>query len=100
MNQSDSLFSVEVVEAIRRRHTKDDMPSAKTRGTPLQGFPFEYTHNRPLPRKTASKAMMYIRAICAEYPIESRHGIAKPLWNRFQEAWCDTGDEGKSLRAI
>lgn len=103
MHQSDSPFSEEVVAKIRSRVSDDDKPAKRTKSDKkytLEGFVFGYNHGRPLPRKTAAKAMRYIRAIVAEYPLESRYGIAKPLWSRFCIEWCNTGDEGKSLRAI
>lgn len=66
----------------------------------LDGFLFQYNHSRPLPKKTARKAMAYIRAISSKYPFQVRKTIASPLWERFAQEWCDSGDELKSLKAI
>lgn len=66
----------------------------------LRGYHFSYRHPRPLPKKTANKAMKYIRAICVKYPFQVRIMIASPLWERFAQEWCESGDELKSLKAI
>lgn len=61
---------------------------------------FPYTHGRPLPKKTANKAVKYIRAITSKYPFQLRMMLALPLWEKFAQEWCETGDELKSLKAI
>lgn len=66
----------------------------------LKGTTFRYEHGRPLPVETAHKAVAYIREIVKVYPFQLRYVLAQPYWKRFSEAWCDTGDEYKSLRAI
>lgn len=66
----------------------------------LEGKGFRYEHGRPLPDETAIHAVDYIRELVKKYPFQLRYVLALPLWKRFSEAWCDTGDEGKSLRAI
>lgn len=61
---------------------------------------FPYDHERPLPVSSAQKAMNYIAAIVRVYPFQIRYSMAMPLWDRFCDAWCETGDEGRSLLAI
>jgi hypothetical protein len=66
----------------------------------LNTYKFNYYHTRYLPPDVARKALRYIVAIVAKYPFQARRGLASPLWARFCEEWCETGDELKSLKAI
>jgi len=68
--------------------------------TDISNKAFPYPHSRPLPVKTAQQALHYIAAIVRKYPFQLRYSMAMPLWDRFCEAWCDTGDEKKSLLSI
>ena len=61
---------------------------------------FEYEHSRPMPVSVATNALKYINAITAKYPFQIRFSMAKPLWQRFADAWCDTGDENYSMGRI
>lgn len=61
---------------------------------------FDYSHSRPLPQRTAQKAIDYIATITKQYPFQIRFAMAQPLWERFAQEWCDTGDEKKALRVI
>jgi hypothetical protein len=61
---------------------------------------FPYEHSRPLPKATAKKALALIEALVKPYPFQLRYAMARPLWFRFTEAWCDTGDEKKALLAV
>jgi hypothetical protein len=61
---------------------------------------FRYSHGRPLPKSTYNRASKYIMTIMLKYPFQLRKTLAQALWDRFQEEWCDSGDENKSLRAI
>lgn len=92
------------LEDVKRRfdpaHDKcKEKPSAFKRYT-LSGNVFPYKHRRPLPEGAAQEALKYIRAISAQYPFQLRYHLALPYWYRFSEAWCESGDEGKALRAI
>lgn len=68
--------------------------------TDISSKAFQYPHGRPLPVSTAQKALNYITAITRRYPFQLRYAMARPLWDRFCETWCDTGDEHKSLMSI
>jgi hypothetical protein len=59
-----------------------------------------YQHSRPLPKTTAKKAIKYINQLVSIYPFQIRYAMAIPLWERFAQAWCDTGDEKESLRVV
>jgi hypothetical protein len=61
---------------------------------------FPYEHSRPLPLTTAKAGLAYITSLVKPYPFQLRYVMARPLWFRFTEAWCDTGDEKKALLAI
>jgi hypothetical protein len=61
---------------------------------------FPYSHSRDLPVEVASQAINYIDAIVKQYPFQLRYTMALPLWKRFTQEWCDTGDIEKSLRVI
>lgn len=61
---------------------------------------FKYEHERQLPVEVSERAVAYIRALVKGYPFQLRYVMALPYWKRFSEAWCDTGDEHKALRAI
>jgi hypothetical protein len=61
---------------------------------------YPYAHSRDLPRDTARKAFKYIKVLTRDYPFQMRNAMGLPLWERFAEEWCDTGDESKALRAI
>ena len=59
-----------------------------------------YSHSRPLPKSTAKKAIKYINQLVSIYPFQMRYAMALPLWERFAQAWCDTGDEKEALRVV
>lgn len=69
-------------------------------GYTLEFGVFPYRHSRDLSKDTARKAHDYIRVLVKKYPFQIRYAMALPLWERFCEAWCDTGDEAKALGAI
>jgi hypothetical protein len=101
MSQYDSTFSALKTRFDPEEDTlKDKLADQKQ--WRLEGNVFRYTHQlRPPPsQETAFKAIAYIRALTSKYPFQLRKVIALPLWDRFQEVWCDTGDEEKSLRSI
>jgi hypothetical protein len=59
-----------------------------------------YIHDRPLSNDDCQEALDYIAALVKVYPVQLRYAMARPLWNRFCEAWCDSGDLKASLNAI
>jgi hypothetical protein len=59
-----------------------------------------YEHRRRLPKDVARRAANYIACICEQYPFQLRYTMALPLWERFAEEWCESGEEEKALRAI
>lgn len=61
---------------------------------------FPYSHGRPLPNEVAQKAIDYINVIAKQYPFQIRYTMVLPLWKRFAETWCETGDVEKSMRVI
>lgn len=61
---------------------------------------FPYEHRRRLPAEVAQQAIEYIDVIVKDYPFQLRYTMALPLWKRFAQEWCDTGDVEKSLRVI
>jgi len=61
-------------------------------------FPWE--HSRPINVDDVQKAVDYIKAIVSEYPFQLRHAMALPLWERFAEEFCNTGDVRKALNSI
>jgi hypothetical protein len=63
-----------------------------------QAFPYE--HSRPLPKVTAQKALALIEAEVKPFPFQLRYVMARPLWFRFTETWCNTGDEKKALLSV
>lgn len=82
------------------RDTLQETPTTSMRWIKVDKGEFEYTHSRPLPKDTAQKALDYIAAITAKYPFQIRYAMAIPLWERFAQTWCNTGDEQESLRVI
>lgn len=95
MNQQDSFALVKA-----RRDKRLDRCIESSCNYSLNDYKFKYYHTRSLPPDVAKKAIKYIIAIVAKYPFQARRGMASPLWKRFCEEWCETGDESKSLRAI
>lgn len=77
-----------------------DDPVRVMRWTAAGREKFPYEHGRPLPRETAQRAIDYIKVLVEPYPLQLRYAMARPLWYRFADAWCDTGDEQESLRVI
>jgi hypothetical protein len=65
-----------------------------------KGGYFPYEHKRTLLQPDAEQALKYIKAITAKYPMQLRYAMAVPLWNRFAQTWCETGDLKKALRGI
>lgn len=61
---------------------------------------FPYDHPLPLPGSVAQEAIKYIKAIVQPYPFQLRYAMALPLWQRFAQVWCETGDAGKAMREI
>jgi hypothetical protein len=77
---------------------RDDYDSRKS--YKLEGNIFKYHHGRPLPKEEAEAAIEYISIIMRRYPFQLRYNLARPLWDRFCEEWCQSGDAAKSMRAI
>lgn len=96
MSQQDSFASVK-----RKSGNKSlDICVEKSSDYSFKDYKFTYDHTRHLPKTVANKAIKYIIAIVAVYPFQARVSLAKPLWDRFCQEWCVTGDESKSLGAI
>jgi hypothetical protein len=82
------------------RDTLQESPEKKASWTDVSTTMFEYDHPRPLPNVVAQKAIDYIETIVKGFPFQIRYHMAIPLWERFAEEWCSTGDEDRSLGAI
>lgn len=99
------MNSVQVKERILskttvERDTLQETPEKSAKWTKVEHTMFDYDHKRPLPNVTAQHAIDYIDAIVKVYPFQLRYAMAKPLWERFAEEWCASGDEAKALRGI
>jgi hypothetical protein len=82
------------------KDTLQESPEKSMRWTKAENTKFDYEHRRPLPTATAQHAIDYIDAIVRKYPFQIRYAMAIPLWERFAEEWCSSGDEAKALRGI
>lgn len=82
--------------------TLQDKPEVHVKWTNIEEMQksFPYKHGRDLPRTTAKKAITYIETLTRPYPFQMRYAMALPLWYRFCDAWCDTGDEQYALGKI
>ena len=74
--------------------------SYKTMGVNGYGRFLSYDHERPLDKKDCQKALDYIAALVKVYPVQLRLAMARPLWARFCEAYCDFGDAEAAMNAI
>ena len=93
MPQSPSIVSDKLDRCIEK-------PTKHMAWHSIKEFMMPYTHNRPLPKRSAKRALDYIAAITKSYPFQLRYSMALPLWYRFCQAWCETGEEGVALNAI
>lgn len=82
------------------RDTLQDAPDKHLKWTIVNNESFQYRHKRPLPRKAAREAIKYINVLTRQYPFQLRYAMAIPLWERFSQEWCESGDLKKSLRGI
>jgi hypothetical protein len=82
------------------RDTLTEEPGASLGWKSADDPAFPYEHGRGLPKPTAQKAIDYIDHLTRKYPFQIRYAMALPYWHRFAQAWCETGDEKKALRAI
>lgn len=85
---------------VEELDTLQDSPKVALKWKSSDKGMFPYTHSRQLPKEVAQKAIDYIAVLTEEYPFQIRYAMAVPLWKRFAQEWCDTGDEQKSLRVI
>src|SRR6478752_6683634 len=96
VSQSRSTESVKL--KIANHDICSEKPVKHLKWTDLKSIgwnkPVPYSHDRPLPYKTAKKGMKYITAIIQKegYPFQMTYAMMLPLWYRFTEAWCDHGD--------
>jgi hypothetical protein len=100
-----AMYSTQVKERIlskttEERDTLQESPDKSAKWTNVENTMFDYNHKRPLPNVTAQHAIDYINVIVKQYPFQLRYAMAKPLWERFAEEWCSSGDETKALRVI
>jgi len=82
------------------RDTLQETPDKSLRWAYATNTMFDYSHKRPLPTLVAQKAIDYISVLVKGYPFQLRYAMAQPLWDRFTEEWCNSGDERKALNAI
>jgi hypothetical protein len=99
------MYSTQVKERILSKTTveKDTLqetPEKSAKWAKAENTKFDYNHRRPLPTTVAQHAIDYISVIVKDYPFQLRYAMAIPLWERFAEEWCVSGDEAKALRGI
>lgn len=82
------------------RDTLQETPEISLKWMKAENTAFDYDHRRPLPIETAQKAINYIEQLVKCFPFQIRYAMAQPLWIRFVEEWCESGDEKKALDAI
>lgn len=82
------------------KDTLRDRPEKSSKWKKASKGMFPYKHNRPLTAKQAQRAIDYIDVIVKKYPFQIRYAMALPLWYRFADEWCATGNEQEALRAI
>jgi len=82
------------------KDTLVETPKVSMKWTNVDTQMFDYTHSRPLPTKTAQKALDYIAAITKKYPFQIRYAMAQPHWERFTQEWCESGNVEKALKVI
>jgi hypothetical protein len=102
MSQQDSFALADDcrLKILSRRRDSLDTCIESYKSYSSNDYRFIYRHTRPLPRQIADKAIRYIISISKKYPFQVRMQIAMPLWDRFCQEWCETGDDIKSLKAV
>jgi hypothetical protein len=74
--------------------------SYKTIGVNGYGKFLQYNHDEPLSKKDCQNALDYIAALVSVYPVQLRLAMARPLWTRFCETYCDYGDAKAAMNSI
>lgn len=82
------------------KDTLQETPAQHMRWSKSKKGLFEYPHGRDLRHEDAQKALDYISEIVKSYPFQIRYAMAIPLWKRFCDEWCNTGDLQRALRVI
>lgn len=102
MSQQDSFALAEESKhkILSKRNKSLDTCIDSYQSYSSNDYKFIYKHSRTLPKPIAAKAIKYIICICKKYPFQVRMQMAIPLWERFCQEWCETGDEIKSLKAV
>lgn len=77
-----------------------DVPERSMAWDDVNAGAFPYAHPRPLPNGVAQEAIKYIKALVQPYPFQLRYTMALPLWDRFAQVWCDTGDAKRAMKEI
>jgi hypothetical protein len=62
------------------------------------GFP--YNHDRVLKVNQASDAINIIDDKVKGFPFQIRYAMALPLWYRYADMYCTSGDHEKALKSI
>ena len=62
------------------------------------GFPWE--HDRVLKVSHAQEAVNKIDAQVRVFPFQLRYAMARPLWYRYANMYCETGDQDKAMAEI
>jgi hypothetical protein len=62
------------------------------------GFP--YHHDRMLGVNHASAAIKVIDSKVKDFPFQIRYAMALPLWYRYADMYCATGDQDKAIGSI
>lgn len=61
---------------------------------------FPWRHERPIKVREAQEAVRSIEEQVKGFPFQIRFAMALPLWYRYSDSYCQSGDQEKALREI
>ncbi len=53
-----------------------------------------------LTEHNSDEAKRYIRTVTEIYPFQMRFYLGEPMWARFCDAWAESGDITRAMRAV
>lgn len=80
-----------------------DSPDTAGQWWRVENKAFYYNHGRGVSVENVQRALDRIKEVLDDVeriPFQLQYHMALPLWERFAEEYCDTGDVEKALRAI
>lgn len=98
MNKTEKRAILSKVDESKDR--VQDKPEKSMAWDNVTAGAFPYEHPRGLPSDIAQEAIKYIKAIVQPYPFQLRYTMALPLWDRFAQTWCETGDAKRAMKEI